>query len=287
VYPTNDDREEGGPYPDVDIIAIHGLDTNSLDTWKWKAPSNRKTGPRTEVNWLAGPDMLPTRTGQARIFTCDWPADLLQRSSVPTTIYESAESLRDSIVQHLKTNERRPVLFIASCLGGIILIEALEIDSKRIKDNTDSPSLTRATRGVVFLATPFRGTAFKNMPSFLLKALSSLQDRTVSALIDYALSATPHLDQLTKDFITLARKHGYEVSMFWEAQNTVLLRKFHLAWIVSRWILTAWLVALASVWLLDSFSPWLLVFFLLWLPVYLSCQLQLVHLQYCLFCLPY
>lgn len=279
VYPTKDDPEEGGPYPDVDIIAIHGLDTNSPDTWKWRVPGKRKTGLGSEVNWLANPDMLPTVTGQARIFTCDWPADLRQQSSVPTTLHECAQSLRDSIVQHLKANGRRPVLFIASCFGGIILMKALEIDNQRANNNTNSPSLTRATRGVVFLATPFRGTAFKNMPGFLLKALSFLQDRTVTALIDYALDATSDLDELTKRFILLAKDCGYEVFMFWEAQNTVLLRKFYLAWIVSRWIWMVWLAALASVWLLDLFSPWLLVFFLLWLPVFLSCQPQLVRRQ--------
>jgi hypothetical protein len=288
VYPTKDDLGEDGHGPDIDIIAIHGLDTNSPDTWKWRVPSNRKTGPGTEVNWLANADMLPTVTGRARIFTCDWPADLLQQSSVPTTLHESAQSLRDSIAQHLKANARRPVLFIASCLGGIgiILIKALEIDHQHAEDSTDSPSLTRATRGVVFLATPFRGTAFKNMPGFLLKALSYLQDQTVTALIDYALGATPDLDELTKGFITLTKRHGYDVFMFWEAQNTVLLRKFHLAWIVSPWILTTWLVALTSVWLLDSFSPWLLVFFLLWLPLFLSCQPQLVRRRYCLLYAP-
>lgn len=285
VYPTDDGPGEGGPGPDVDIIAIHGLDTNSPDTWKWRVPSNRKTGLGTEVNWLANPDMLPTVTGRTRIFTCDWPADLLQQSSVPTTLHECAESLRSSLVQHLTANRGRPLLFIASCLGGIILIKALEIDNQHAEDSSDSPSLTRATRGVVFLATPFRGTAFKNMPGFLLKTLSSLQDQTVTALIDYALGATPDLDELAKSFITLTKKHRYEVSMFWEARNTVLLRKFHLAWIVSPWILATWLVALTSVWLLDSFPPWLLVFFLLWLPLFLSCKPQLVRRQY--YCLLY
>ncbi|KAF2629240.1 hypothetical protein BU25DRAFT_465330 [Macroventuria anomochaeta] len=114
------------------------------------------------------------------------------------------------------------------------------------------------------------------MPSFLLKALRFLQDRTVSSLIDHALSATPELDELARGFITLARYHSYEVSMFWEPRTTVFLRKFGLAWIVSQWVLTSWLVTLALAWLLDLFSPWLLVLFLLWLPVFLSCRPQLL-----------
>jgi hypothetical protein len=232
--------------------------------------------------------MLPVVTGRARIFTCDWPADLRQQSSVPTTLHECAQCLRDSIVQHLKVNAGRPILFIASCLGGIILMKAFEIDNQRATDNTDSPpSLTEVTSGIIFLATPFRGTAFKNMPGFLLKALSFLQDHTVIALIDYALGATTDLDELTKGFITLTKNHGYDVFMFWETRSTVLLRRFHLDWIVSRWILVAWLVALTSIWLLNSFLPWLLVFFLLWLPVFLSCQPQLVRLQHRLIHIPY
>ena len=282
VYPTKDYPEEG-PGPDIDIIAIHGLDTNSPDTWKWKDPSNRETEHPIESNWLANEDMLPKVAERARIFACDWPAHLLQKSSVPTTLDESAGVLRESINQHGKANTTRPILFIASCLGGIILIKALEMDKLHTKNHTDSPSLVGATRGVVFLATPFRGTAFQNIPGFLLKALASLQDRTVTALIDYTLDATPTLDELTNTFITLQRDHGYHVFMFWGAKKTVLLRKFGLAWMVSTRILLAWLVALTSVWLLDLFSPWLLVFFLLWLPVFSSYRPQLVRIEiYCL-----
>jgi hypothetical protein len=115
------------------------------------------------------------------------------------------------------------------------------------------------------------------MPGFLLKTLSFLQDQTVTALADYALGAIPDLDELTNIFITLTKKHRYEVFMFWEARSTALLRKVHLAWIFSPWILPTWLVALISVWVLDSFLPWLLVVFLLWLSLFLSDKPQLVR----------
>jgi hypothetical protein len=71
VYPTEDDPKENGPGPDVDIIAIHGLDTNSEKTWTWR-------GNGRKVNWLADPNMLLSRVERVRIFTYDWPADLLQ-----------------------------------------------------------------------------------------------------------------------------------------------------------------------------------------------------------------
>ena len=279
VNPAESDLEDGLG-TEIDIIAIHGLDTNSPDTWKYRIPSNGKSGTVDDINWLADPDMLPKVTGRARIYTCDWPADLLQQSSTPTTLHECANSLRKSIIQHLDNNSGRQVLFIASCLGGIILIKALEIDNRPSDNNEGTPTLTRgsslakATRGIVFLATPFRGTAFENMPVFLLKTLSFLRDQTVTALVDYAQGATSNLNTTTKNLLELSREHGYEVYMFWEGRNTVLLRKFYLAWIVSRQILTVWLIALILSWLLDSFSPWLLVLFLLWLPAFWSCQPQ-------------
>ncbi|KAF7551742.1 hypothetical protein G7Z17_g4776 [Cylindrodendrum hubeiense] len=182
---------------DIDIIAIHGLDTKSPDTWIWKDPKH----PKEQVNWLKDSKMLPSEVGRARIFTCDWPTNLFQKS-IPTTLEESAHFLLRSIRQHLAQNKQaaanRPVFFIASCLGGIILIKALEID-RRHSDESGSPSLIRATRGIVFLATPFLGTAFKDMPDLTLKVWASLKDQTVTALIDYANEPTPNLDELLVD----------------------------------------------------------------------------------------
>jgi hypothetical protein len=152
--------------------------------------------------------------------------------------------LRDSIREYIKANTARPILFVALCLGGIILVKALDINNKHANNDSNSPSLRRATQGVVFLATPFRGTAFKNMPGFLLKAFTSLQDRTVTTLIDYIMGVTSNLDELTRRFIKLQKTHRYHMVMFWEVKTTVLLRKFHLAWMVSKWILLAWLVVL-------------------------------------------
>ncbi|KAM3444135.1 hypothetical protein MY4824_000024 [Beauveria thailandica] len=110
---------------DIDIIAIHGLDTKSPDTWTWKDPRD-PNNKRKWVNWL-GPGMLPTSVDRVRIFTCDWPADLL----VPSDLIQ-------------KTIEEK------------------------------------ATRGIIFLATPFRGTSFQDVAAWAevgLKAKASTQDR--------------------------------------------------------------------------------------------------------------
>ena len=216
---------------DIDIIAIHGLDTRSPDTWTWINSDSKL--PR--VNWLQDPNMLPKVAGRARIFTCDWPADLLQKSSsIPTTIKELAKLLLAGIHntrRDLGTNgpetDDRPILFIASCLGGIILIEALLVADQ---DKSNYNHLRRATRGILFLATPFRGTAFENTAKWavpMLKTWASLQDQTVTMLLGSVQGSTPDLWERVRRFtaLCLMKEHPCQVSTFYEKGKTNLQRK--------------------------------------------------------------
>ncbi|KAL7907364.1 hypothetical protein GGI35DRAFT_470583 [Trichoderma velutinum] len=185
--------------PDVDIIAIHGLDTKSPETWTWRS----QDGSRPNVNWLADPDMLPSKMKRARIFTCDWPAELFQESdSIPWTVREFARRLLAGIhnMRFQSTadgrGKDRPIVFIASCLGGIILMEALTIADN---PQSDYISIRKATRGIVFLATPFRGTAFQDIASWaepVLKTWALLGKRSVTQLLDSVKRSTFYLEEL-------------------------------------------------------------------------------------------
>ncbi|SPO06598.1 uncharacterized protein DNG_09288 [Cephalotrichum gorgonifer] len=96
VHPADENAKT-----DIDIIAIHGLNARSPGTWTWEDPSD----PDKRVNWLKDPKMLPSIVGSARIFTCDWPADMFQKS-IPVTLEESAKFLLSSIKQHLLVDKR-------------------------------------------------------------------------------------------------------------------------------------------------------------------------------------
>ncbi|KXJ84913.1 hypothetical protein Micbo1qcDRAFT_154579 [Microdochium bolleyi] len=246
---------------DLDVIAIHGLDTRSPDTWTWR-DRGQSSGP---VNWLQDSAMLPSIVGRARIFTCDWPAQMLQKS-IPTTLEESAEFLLQTMNHHLEQNTQagkdRPVFFIASCLGGIILIKALQL--------SDSPPLVTATRGIVFLATPFLGTAFKDIPYLSLKAWGSFNDQSVSALMDYTREPTPGLDELVCGFLDLQKDKHYHVFAFWESHETSLLGKIHLAWLFSCRAFLVCRIFLVSSLIFYPFSPLPLIF-CLWLSGFRFC----------------
>ncbi|KID84779.1 nacht nucleoside triphosphatase [Metarhizium guizhouense ARSEF 977] len=212
---------------DLDIIAIHGLDTQSPGTWTYSK------SPDADVNWLLDENMLAARVKGARIFTCNWPAELLQKpDTIATTLEESARHLLNSLTLHMAEGRRetprrprRPILFIASCLGGIILIKALARDPKLDNDERDLTALRKATRGIVFLATPFRGTSFKEIPGFILPLWAWLGSRSVSALIDCTREPPSHLDELVHHFVELQRKHDIHAECFWEGKKTNLLRK--------------------------------------------------------------
>lgn len=113
--------------------------------------------------------MLPSKVEGVRIFTCDWPSDLLQPSDlVQKTEEELARLLFEDIRRRVPaTSDQvdRPILFIASCLGGIILMKAL------VGAGETYHSVRRATRGIVFLATPFRGTSFRKVEAWAKRGL--------------------------------------------------------------------------------------------------------------------
>ncbi|KAI0844760.1 nacht nucleoside triphosphatase [Daldinia vernicosa] len=211
TFPSSTETEA-----DVDIIAVHGLDTKSPDTWTWKS------GESGEMNWLSHPDMLPSQVGKARIFTCDWPADLFEPSdSVPKRIEELARLLLTAIHDVRAEDQERPLVFIASCLGGIILMKTLVMANL----NPEYFHIRRSTRGIVFLATPFRGTAFHGVATWaelVLKARASIQGQQVSSLLEYTKASTFDTGELLRNFTGLCKdsEHPCQVVSFYETQPT-------------------------------------------------------------------
>jgi hypothetical protein len=221
------EHEDSAQHGGIDIIAIHGFDTNSPDTWIYKE------GGKADVNWLADEHMLPAEVSNVRIFTCDWPAELFQTSDhAPDSIEELARLLlagisgRDSHKSSRATKDR-PILFVASCLGGVILMQAL------VMAENECRHIREAARGIIFLATPFCGTSFEDVAKWAepgLTVWALVRGRQVSSMLDW-VSLGWSLDELVRNFSTFWRSKAsmgpgsFEVSTFYEKQPTKLSSK--------------------------------------------------------------
>ncbi|KAK8002369.1 response regulator [Apiospora arundinis] len=132
----------------LDIIAIHGLDTESPRTWIWE-----KNG--TQVHWLRDSDMLPAAIPEARIYTYDWDAKVFDHAPVQDLLDHADNLLGQVAAERSQNSEARPLIFVASCFGGLVLAEAI---CRAAQEGSPYRGVLLATVGAVFLATPFAGT---------------------------------------------------------------------------------------------------------------------------------
>jgi hypothetical protein len=122
----------------ISIIALHGLGARSPHTWlAWKDGVNPESG---SVNWLKDSNMLPSAIPSARILMYNWNANYAENAS-QDRLSGHAHTLLDRLrLEREKTVCRQqkllsaswklmceqkksgcPIIFIASCFGGLLL----------------------------------------------------------------------------------------------------------------------------------------------------------------------
>ncbi|KAI0862783.1 hypothetical protein F4860DRAFT_512383 [Xylaria cubensis] len=142
----------------VDIIAIHGLRARSPETWlAWEKEDDPDSG---TVFWLKDEKMLPSFIPDSRILTYDWNAHYVKDASKDRFLGH-ADTLLEHIFQNrVETNRsRHPIIFIASCFGGILLANALvRANEPHHPQHNQYHPILELTTGIAFLGTPFRGS---------------------------------------------------------------------------------------------------------------------------------
>ena len=139
IDPVTDDRV-GRQHYEVDVVAIHGLDGSPWGTW------THKDG----TFWLR--DTLPKDIPGARIFTYSYPSQLLWSQS-EATIMDYTQSLLENLLVQRRNQQRRPIIFLAHSLGGIVCKEALI----KAKNDPRFSVILESTVGILFFGTPHRG----------------------------------------------------------------------------------------------------------------------------------
>ncbi|KAF2235586.1 hypothetical protein EV356DRAFT_575695 [Viridothelium virens] len=213
VWPPRTCAEQ--KHPTIDIVAIHRLDTWAPKTWV--AYRNRRNSSNGEINWLKDDNMLPQKLRDARIFTYDWNAN---------TIGDPAE---DTLLGHAKTLIRElgerdcndtPMIFIASCFGGLLLAKAITHASIRFSDEYD---VIKNTRGMIFLGTPFSGSDTAKAAEVRARLARAMRSESSDSLIRYVKNPRINLEETVEDFTRLAKDRKIPLTCFYETRTSIVL----------------------------------------------------------------
>ncbi|KAI1382088.1 hypothetical protein F4677DRAFT_14843 [Hypoxylon crocopeplum] len=132
----------------VDIIAVHGLNEDSVDAW---------TDPDTGINWLR--DLLPKQIPGARVLTYGYDASLSRflANDASVTIQRIAECLVQELYadRNFAGMRRRPIIFICHGLGGLLVKKSLVYSSTRTAAKIDHLwDQFVSTFAILFFGTP-------------------------------------------------------------------------------------------------------------------------------------
>ncbi|VDM42858.1 unnamed protein product [Toxocara canis] len=163
VYQLYRSEEE----PAIDIIFVHGLRGGVFRTWRAKDDS--QNFPRTQCwprSWLPCDVNFPIR-----ILALDYVSSLLHFRGVIQTL--ASRSLRFQNQLKAAGIGTRPVVFICHSMGGLLVKRLL----------LDDAHLLRKTIGILFIATPHRGSPFARYARFAMRpaddvVMLSLQNET-------------------------------------------------------------------------------------------------------------
>ncbi|KAF8530242.1 hypothetical protein BU17DRAFT_78873 [Hysterangium stoloniferum] len=192
-----------GTTPTIDIVAIHGLDADREKSW---TADNEKL-------WLR--DFLPRAVPTARILSYGY--DAYTKSSLSEqTLYSHAQDFLVQLGMSRRTDDtkKRPIIFIAHSLGGIILKSAL-IQANIAHEGHLLPCkwIHLSTYGIVFLGTPQQGRD-------IIPKLVSLCRRPNNILLRHLTAHSKLLQEQISDFNAITAH--FHIKSFYETLTTTL-----------------------------------------------------------------
>ncbi|KAI1322830.1 hypothetical protein F5Y16DRAFT_25329 [Xylariaceae sp. FL0255] len=183
--------------PQMDVIAIHGLNGNAHRTWTHETPQQRGQNPRAASSTMWLRDLLPSRLPNARIMTYGYNASVFTASKLD--LFQDAVELLQQI-QDRRRDATHPILFIAHSLGGLVL--------KRVR----APTLP------IINGTPHRGSSLAS-PALVLAGILRASGLPIAKQRLKALQVHSNsLFDLTNNFRRLTS--GISILSFYETKPT-------------------------------------------------------------------
>ncbi|PSN73792.1 hypothetical protein BS50DRAFT_654603 [Corynespora cassiicola Philippines] len=154
----------------IDIVAVHGLGAHPDDSWC------RNVGTRESprwINWLEEESMLPAVAPNARVMRYGYESQWFGKEAMQQSASTVANRLLRTLKRKRKDISFRPLLFVAHCFGGLVVLKAL-LEAEQYP--SEWPGVFPSTTGLVFFGTPFRGAGGMNQMEMLEAARREYHD---------------------------------------------------------------------------------------------------------------
>ncbi|KUJ15344.1 uncharacterized protein LY89DRAFT_783508 [Mollisia scopiformis] len=172
------------------FVAVHGLGGDWEDTW---------TDGSSGKLWLR--DFLPKQYPNARVMSFGYDASHALSTSV-ADINDAAISLIDSLngERQEPSSRRRPIVFVAHSLGGIVVKKALILANER---SDHWKNIKESAACAIFFAVPHRGADTAYWANLATSALTfaSLGARGNSNFVAALQRNSPELSSISQAFV--------------------------------------------------------------------------------------
>ncbi|KAK4171598.1 hypothetical protein QBC36DRAFT_391019 [Triangularia setosa] len=193
--------------PDLDLVLIHGLNGDPIETWRHQG--SKKLWPQ---------ELLPDARPNTRVLSYGYNGDIYLNNSA-ANIRDMARSILSNLDTRRESNSKRPIIFVAHCLGGLIIKQALCF----ARAEPQFYDIGLSTKAVFFFGTPHSGADKKDWKRIAenFSALSPSprsRRRAMAPLVDAITTSAPKLGKLCDDFVELTERYlivtWYE-TVFW------------------------------------------------------------------------
>jgi hypothetical protein len=186
----------------ADVCFVHGLGGHPRKTWQYGPADGKKKSLLSRVfhhrdaNRSTKTEDHVDKSDRAIEGPCYWPFDLLRRDfdniRIMTYGYDSSPShwykgktTRMTIDQHTQTMlqrisnarascKRRPVIFIAHSLGGILVKNMIILSAKYKLGNLQFQDIGQSCHAIVFFGTPHRGVGAVELGMMVANVIGAL-----------------------------------------------------------------------------------------------------------------
>lgn len=189
----------------ADIVFVHGLGGGSHSTWRH--------GKLEKPGHFFWPEALGEDLPDCGIWTVGYPAGITKLGKPGMIVDMRAGNLAQKLAD--AGFGAQPLFFVTHSMGGLV-VKSLIVGSQTLPD-PDRKRIVSTIRGIVFCATPHRGSAFADAAGVLCTPLGGRQ----SHVKEMRANAQP-LDILHDEFIEWHRNHSIPVLSY--AENVGLYK---------------------------------------------------------------